>query len=262
MLPTPPLLRLSAALSLAPACVLPLDPLTGVEVAWTLREREASDGDAARRLRTCAGAGVEGVVLHVEDRGDPARARTFEFACPSGDQPPDELAVAAARIFLDLRPGDYTLRFTATGSFGAAESVHELTVEERGVDLLSPDLAPELVPLALTLALAPATCAQLRLRLRLADPAAALHAHADADADAPPPGLYRAGLTSDRGLSLGGAAHPCADPELLGLHTFEVDPGDYRLEIELDEARCEVPLRAAPGWPPLALDLENPPCDG
>ena len=260
MLRTPPLLRLSAALLLAPACVLPLDPLTGVEIAWTLREREASDGDAARRLRTCAGAGVDEVVLHVEDRGDPARARTLEFACPSGDQPPDELAVTAARIFLDLRPGDYTLRFTASGPLGAAEDVHELTVEERGVGLLSPDLAPDLVPLALDLALAPAACAHLRLHLRLADPAAALHA--DADADTPPPALYRAGLTSDRGLSLGGAAHPCADPELLGRHTFAVDPGDYRLEIEVDEARCEVPLRVLPGRPPLALDLENPPCDG
>ncbi len=247
----------TAALALAAlaGCVLPLDPLTGIEIAWTFEEREASDGDAARRLRTCAGAGIDAVTVVVEDRADPARIRTFEHACDDGDQPPDALATAAARIFLDLRAGEYTVSLRATGDAGTVTVEREVTVDERGVGLESFDLAPPLRPFTLDLHL-PAPCTALSLRLVYADPATALHPAGDATPD-----LYRANLQSDRGLTLAGDAHACGDPALPGLHTFRVEPNAYRLEVTVDDAPCALPLDLGDAHA-LVLDLEKLACDG
>ncbi|MBK8266642.1 MAG: hypothetical protein IPK80_35625 [Nannocystis sp.] len=255
-------LRMSAlgVVAAGAACVLPLDPLTGVEIAWTLRERDASDGEGERRLRSCAGARLDEVELHVRDLDDPARARAFTFDCEEGAQTPEELTAAAARVFLDLRPGAYELTVTARGrSPGVGLMLAQpLEIDERGVTLTALELAPALVPFEITLEIAqPPACASFRARLLYDSPQAALVLAEGAAI----PALYRAGLRSDRGLDLGGGEQSCADLEA-GTHRLLLDPGAYFLAVELDGRTCEIPIEAGGAQSELVLALEKLPCAG
>lgn len=269
--------RVGATLIPALACVLPTDPVTGLEVIWSLTEQEASDGDDARRPRTCAGARLERVSVRLRDEGDPERARTFAYACEVGYQTADEIATLPSPVFFDLRPGDYSLKATANGPAGPIVVETTLRVGEAGVARATLDLSPPLAPWTLALAGADA-CVDLQLALRYAEAADDL---ADPGGGGPPDAgqgegseggegsaadaddaLYRVALTSDRGLVLGGAPTACAEA-LAGAHAFLVDPGRYDLEVVVDGRRCLLPLEITAASPGVTLlDLAKLPCDG
>jgi hypothetical protein len=241
---------------LGPACVLPAGGATGVELTWTAREANEADGPDARQMRTCDGAGLSGVTVRVIDAGDPERDRLFAYACEAGNMSPAARAVETPEIFLDLRPGTYHLtasgradddELRATGAgLGEVES-HAITVI---------DLELGRVPQPLDLALAGA-CGELVAALSYADPAADLFL----DDDDPPPAVYRRGLRSDRGLRLGGQAQACAG--LQGAHRVaDVDPGRYRLDLVIDGRTCSRAVTIEDSPVQIALDLENPACDG
>ncbi|MCY0994153.1 hypothetical protein OV203_43895 [Nannocystis sp. ILAH1] len=241
---------------LGPACVLPAGGATGLELTWTAREANAVDGPEARRVRTCEGAGLSGVTVRVIDAGDPARDRVFAYACETGNMSPAARAVEAAEIFLDLRPGTYAL--TASGR--AAEEVPLVAAaavgEVESHAITAVDLELERAPQPLDLALTGA-CSDLVVALRYADPAADLFL---AEADEPP-ALYRQNLSSDRGLRLGGQEQACAG--LQGAHRVaDVDPGRYRLDLEIDGRSCSQAVTIEDSPVLVALDLENPACDG
>lgn len=240
------------------ACVLPRGGATGVEVTWTLREANAVDGPEARRLRTCAGAGVARVELRVEDAGDPAREARFTHGCAAGNPSPAARASEAPEIFLDLRPGGYELAAAALADGGVALAEADLAVEldSHEVTALDIGLTRPTRPLALELAGA-ASCQVLRATLRYADPAADLFP----DAEDPPP-VYRAALQSDRGLRLGGQEQACAAAGG-GTHLVpDIDPGRYVLDLEVDGRRCSLAVTVEDSPTTRAVDLEKPACGG
>lgn len=243
------------------ACVLPTDPVTGLEVIWSLEEQEASDGDEARRPRTCAGARLEQVRIQLVDEADPGRARTFAYACAVGYQTADEIATLPSPVFFDLRPGDYALTATALGPAGPTAAAATIRVGEAGVARATLDLSPALVPWILGLTSADA-CASVELALKYAEAEEDLaDGDTDAGADAAD-ALYRGGLTSDRGLVASGAPIACADLAA-GPHAFLVDPGRYDLEVVVDGRRCLLPLEITAAGPvETPLDLAKLPCDG
>lgn len=253
--PRPDLL---VALLASSGCVLPAGGASGVEVTWSLREGNAVDGDDARRLRTCAGAGVDRVIVAAGDTADTARQRTDEHACAAGNPPPTARATEVPEIFLDLRAGRYALAATAidAGDRPRASATTVVAVEQHAILAVDISLGRPLQPLELTLA-AP-TCDRLTAALRYADPAADLHLD---DPDAPP-AVYRAALASDRGLGLGGVEQPCAGVPG-GLHRVaDLDPGRYVLDLAVDGRTCELPVVVEDSPVQLALDLEKPACGG
>lgn len=255
MLRPRPELRIAAA-CLPLACVLPAGGATGVELTWTLREANAVDGDDARRLRSCAGAGLDRVVLAVADTGDPARRREFTRDCASGNPSPSARATEVPEIFLDLRAGDYELVATAVdaGDAPRAAAAAAATVELRGVTPVDLELVRPLQPLELDLT---GACTDtLTAALRYAAPDADLFLD-----DVPaPPTVYRRLLASDRALLLGGAPQPCAAVPP-GLHTVpDLDPGRYVLDLEIDGRPCAIPVTLEDSPVRIALDLEKPAC--
>jgi hypothetical protein len=241
-------------LTLALACVLPYGGATGVEVRWSLREVNAADGDDARRLRTCAGAGLSQVEVEVVDADDPGRAAAFAHACSAGNPPPAARATEPAEIFIDLRAGAYDVTATALAAGGTVLAGAAIEVEAHAIATLDLELARPPRPLELELT---GACTTLTAALRYADPAADLYLD---DPDAPP-AVYRQQLRSDRDLRLGGqTGQPCAG--LVGLHRVVVDPGRYLLELAVDGRACKIPLAVEDSPVRLALDLENPACGG
>lgn len=241
-------------LTLALACVLPYGGATGVEVRWTVREQNAADGEGARRLRTCAGAGLSRVDVAVSDGDDPERAAVFAHACSAGNPPPDARATEPAEIFIDLRAGAYDITATAPTAGEAVLGGAAIEVEAHAITALDLELALPARTLELELS---GACTTLTAALRYADPAADLYLD---DPDAPP-AVYRQQLRSDGDLRLGGlAAQPCAG--LAGLHRVEVDPGRYLLDLVVDGRACKIPVAVEDSPVRLALDLENPACGG
>lgn len=239
-------------------CVLPTGGASGVEVTWSLREANAVDGDAARRLRTCAGAGVGRVILAAEDAADATRQRADPHDCAAGNPPPAVRATEVPEIFLSLRAGSYALTATAVDAADQprASAAAGAEVEQHAIVAVDLELARPLQPLELDLA-AP-TCDRLTATLRYADPAADLYL----DDPAAPPAVYRAALASDRGLGLGGQEQPCAGLSG-GLHRVaDVDPGRYVLDLAVDGRTCAVPVVVEDSPVRLALDLEKPACGG
>ncbi|HEY8378972.1 MAG TPA: hypothetical protein VIK91_20915, partial [Nannocystis sp.] len=241
---------------LGQACVLPAGGATGVEITWTARETNDVDGPAARRLRTCAGVGLAEVAVRVVDRDDPARDRTFHHPCARGNLSPEARAVEPPEVFLDLRAGSYDISASGRDSESdeRATAAAAVDVEPHVVAAVDLELAPPPQPLDLTLS---GTCGQLTAALRYADPAADLFL----DDPAAPPTVYREALASDRGLRLGGQPGPCAG--LAGVHRVEgLDFGRYRLDLDIDGRRCTIAVTVEDSPVALAVDLENPACDG
>ncbi|MDC0718804.1 hypothetical protein [Nannocystis bainbridge] len=241
---------------LGPACVLPAGGATGLELTWSAREVNAVDGPEARRARTCLGTGLSRVAVQVVDAADPARDRVFAYACEAGNISPAARTVETPEIFLDLRAGTYDLtasgRATDDAPLAIALAVGE--VESHAITLVDLELQrpPQQLDLALT-----GACGDLTVALRYADPAADLFL---AEGDEPP-ALYRQALASDRGLRLGGQSQPCTG--LAGAHRVQgLDPGRYRLDLEIDGRTCSRALAIEDSPVQIALDLENPACDG
>jgi hypothetical protein len=239
-----------------PACVLPSGGASGLEVTWTAREANAVDGDEARRLRTCAGAGLTRVGIRVIDADDPARERVFNYGCEAGNMSPTTRAVEAPEIFLDLRAGTYALTASGRAAEDGVRATATTVAEVEKHAIVAVDLELERAPQPLDLELSGA-CGELVAALHYADPAADLFIPDGDD----PPSLYRQALASDRGLRLGGQAHACAGLE--GLHRVPgVDPGRYRLDLLIDGHTCSRAVIVEDSPVQLALDLENPACDG
>lgn len=249
--PRPRLLALTALLGLA--CVLPSGGATGLEVTWSLRERNAVDGSDARRLRTCAGAGVDHVGLRLTDADDPARSALFTYPCPRGNPSPELRAREAPEIFLDLRGGRYDLAASALSETDAVLVGHDerAEVDLHAITAIDLELAREAQILTLELA---GACERVALTLRYASPAADLH-------DPEGASVYRDALVSDRGLRLGGQEQAC--PGLGGTHRVpDLDPGRYLLDLTADGRRCQIPLLVEDSPLDLAVDLEKPACGG
>jgi hypothetical protein len=249
----------------AAACVFPADSPTGIEFSWAFLERDASDGDEARRIMTCKGPGVETVAVSVVDVDEPQRFGTFRFPCEDGFQTSDELARRASDAFLELDGGEYDVVLTSEHP-----GAHPETLAVRTVDVLARAVTLELwelslEPIAWTVELTNTTsCTELSLGLYYADPQGAL-GEAPLDDDGEPiPVLYRERLASDRGLGVGDVVTACA--ELEGDHRFVgVDRGTYRLEVEVDGTRCAIELELtapAPGGrdPSTTIDVAALPC--
>lgn len=271
-------LMLSLALGLAlglSACVLPRDPLTGIEVSWSLREREASDigkgegeGEGeiadkadALRLRTCTGSLLRRVEFLIEDEEGSSRTATFSYACELGYQTPDEFASLPPDIYVDLRPGDYHLVTRATSEFDGAtfETEQDLEVDEFGVTRVVVDLGPALAPWQLDTS-GGLGCDFASATLSYAEPGEDLATPPEATATS---ARYREGLVSDGGLSLplNGEMLACDGPWAQDQH-FKLDPGRYILTIEADDRLCAIPIVVPFAGLKTTLDLAKLPCDG
>jgi len=247
----------------ATACALPQDRLTGLELSWSMLEREASDGDASLRLRTCAGALVRRVELTVEDVNDPTRASTLTYGCEVGYQTAEELASLNSNVFVDLRPGEYRLFTRASSDVddGSYELEETLAVGERELLKLDVDLSPPLAPWELRLA-GGESCTVAAAHLTYAEPGDDL---LDPDGEVATTARYREALVGDQDLALSGAEIACDGPWAVD-QRFEVDPGRYILNLVIDgpvdRRSCAIPIIIPFSGLTTTLDLAKLPCDG
>lgn len=269
MLHAPRLLCLAA---LAAACALPNDPLSGIEVSWSLTEREASDGEDALRLRTCPGSLLRRIELTIEDLADDSRHRTFTFACETGFQTKNQLATLPSNVYVDLREGSYRVTVRALSERGdddyEVEIDDALEVGASGVARLHVDLSPALAPWELVLR-GGESCEVAAGGLRYLDPADDL-LDADEDEDATS-ALYRASLVGEAfgegadeaspGLALDGADHLCTGAWGFS-QRFAVDPGRYVLDVTVDGESCAIPIEIPFAGATTTLDLAKLPCAG
>lgn len=235
--------------------MFPSDVATGIEFSWQFVEADASNGDDARRVLSCAGAEVETIAAEILDLGDPGRRGVFRFDCDDGFQTASELARTASEAFVELYPREYetTLRVDDVG-----ESLGSRTVKVLGRAATLELWEFTRAPVQWSLTLQGEACAEVTLALYYADPAAALaEPPMDEDGDATDV-LYRSALVSDRGLGVGGVPAACAG--VAGAHVFAgIDRGSYRLEVTVDGASCALQLDLDEGVA-TTLDLDALPC--
>ncbi len=260
-------LALGLALALS-TCVLPQDPLTGIEISWSLRERETSDiggGEneiidetSTLRLRTCTGSLLRRVELLLEDDDGPDRAATFSYACELGYQTPDEFASLPSNIYVDLRPGHYRLVTRATSEFDGAtfETERDLEVGELGVTRVVVDLGPALAPWQLNTG-GGLGCSFASATLSYAEPGDDLATPPEPTATS---ARYREGLIGDAGLPLNGEMIACDGPWAQE-QRFNLDPGRYILTIEADDRLCAIAIVVPFAGLKTTLDLAKLPCD-
>lgn len=229
------------ATAIASACVYPSDNPTGIEFSWLFKEREASDGEEGRRVRTCEGVRAETMGAEISDTTAPDRHGVFRFACDDGFQTANDLARTASEAFVELHPRDYEVTLAIDD-----EGDHEV-LAQRTVDVLARAVTLELwelgrAPITWTIDLQHAdACGDVGVALYYDDPVRDLAEPALDDDGAAIPQLYRTTLRSDRGLDLVGELGSCE--ARAGLHRFEgVDAGRYRLERTVDGASCSVVL--------------------
>lgn len=246
-------------------CVYPATEPTGIELSWRFLEHNEADGEDARRVRSCAGADTEQVAVEITDQADPRRSSIFRFDCAEGYQTTVDLQTEASDAFVRLNPGTYTMAISAVDDANNAPVAEQLqsrevTIEERGVTVAPWELSRAPVPWSLELTGLDA-CGGVTLALHYGAPERDLPDHVPDEEDSPR--LYRAALTSDRGLAVGGQTTACS-ADLAGTHRFDaMDRGEYRLEITVDGRRCPLPvdLRIPQGGG-NTIDLAKLPCDG
>ena len=223
--------RMLALLSaLAAACVFPTDEPTGVELSWRFYEGNGVDGKDAQRLRTCVGVGIDTLTFALVDEGNPDRRGTFEFGCSVGYQTPDQYQTEASDAFIPLHGGTYDVDVVARGPDREQDvSMRTADVQSKGSTSESLDLGLDPVDWSFDLE-GLGACQQLGLVLRYADPANDLAQPPMDDNGNVPNVVYRKGLTTDEGLSLGGDSVVCSG-DIAGLHTVsQLDIGAYVLE--------------------------------
>jgi hypothetical protein len=246
----------------AAACVYPGQEPTGLELSWRFVEDNLADGEEALRVRTCEGAEVSRVDVKIVDLDDEERAETFEFDCAIGYQTVEQFQTSASDAYIRLDSGDYSLALTAVAPDGATEllaqsevdvSGRQITVEPQVLRRATFDWTIELVSTD--------ACAELSLAVFHDDPAAAL-ADFDEDAEDPTATRYRAGLATDRGIAVSGEPVACS-AELAGTHLVaDVDPGTYRLDVEVDGTACAIRLDLDAAHSTTTVDLAALPCNG
>ncbi|MEM6289746.1 MAG: hypothetical protein AAGA54_00730 [Myxococcota bacterium] len=251
-----------------PACILPADEPTGMELSWRLQEVNTLDGEEAQRLRSCPGGFVDELVFWITDANDVSRSETFRYDCGVGYQTPSEFSTEASDAFVELRPREYDVIVDLVGEIPGTDGELEIRrVRTLSVDVLSRsitlqdfDFGLEPVTYALTLE-GVQSCDQATFSLRYADAEDAL-AEPPREADGGVlPLLYREAFVTNEGLSMAGAPTVCAD--LVTEHVLEeLDPGAYVLTIEVDGTSCDVDLIAGQRGGEGVIDLANLPCDG
>lgn len=266
------------AVAVTSACVFPADEPTGVELSWRFVEVNEIDGADTNRIRTCDGAEVDEVVFEITDSDDASRSDEFVFDCETGFQTAEQFQTQASDVFIPLRSGGYEVVVTARLDDGQTEVLLEDTFDvlSRALTVESLDLARATVdwPLAIVGA---QSCQSLSLSLFYADPEQQLADGAgagtggedgegtggDTDGGDEPMHnvLYRETLRSDRGVSLAGEPVECS-AELDGVHLVPgVDPGQYRLLVQVDETSCARSVDIEPDAMAV-IDLANLSCDG
>ena len=267
------------AAGIASSCVFPADEPTGVELSWRFVEVNEIDGADTNRIRTCDGAEVDEVVFEITDSDDASRSEDFVFDCETGFQTAEQFQTQASDVFIPLRSGGYEVVVTARLDDGQTEVLLEDTFDvlSRALTVQSLDLARATVDWPLTLVGAQ-SCQNLSLSLFYADPEQQLADGAGAGTggddgedtdggdtdggDEPTQNLlYRETLRTDRGVSLAGEPVECS-AELDGVHLVPgVDPGKYRLLMQVDETSCARSVDIEPEAMAV-IDLANLSCDG
>ncbi len=239
-------------------CVYPADDPTGIEASWLFVEVNEADGADSRRARTCEGAGVERVDLHIVDVDTPIRQGSFRYPCEAGFQTPAQFATQASDVFIELHPGDYDLEIRS--ETGELLAMRTLDVLSRGLTVETFDLRRDPVEWTLDLAGLDA-CETFSLTLSYADPQATLATPPrDDQGEIVESVVYRTMLSTDRELSVGGEATAC-DPALAGAHRVQtVDRGAYRLEIVVDDRVCTTTILIDGEAPQTVVDLASLPC--
>jgi hypothetical protein len=244
---------------LSSACVFPSDEPTGMELSWLFVEVNDADGEEGHRARTCVGSHAEQVAAHIDDADDVERRGTFRFPCDAGFQTANDAAVEASDAFVQLHPGDYetTLLIETPGEADEILSARTVEVLSRAATLELWELSRE--PVAWRLVITGAEeCTQTSLALFFDAPEEALADPPLDEEGEPTPVLYREMLETDRGLGLAGAVSSCADAA--GEHLIDqMDRGDYRLEITVDDVTCPFSFGIDPGTITM-LDLGALPC--
>lgn len=242
------------------ACVFPTDEPTGIEFSWLFLERNAADGDDARRILTCVGAAADRIAAHVADVDTPQRQGTFRYGCDEGFQTAEDAQLEASGAFVQLHPGDYdvSLAIETPGADDELLAAHTVEVLSRAATLEMWEL--QRAPVTWTLVLGGADeCSDVGVALYYDAPADAL-ADPPLDEDGEPVAdvLYREMVASDRGLGLAGSSLAC--DAAAGSHVFtDVDRGEYRLDITVDGVTCPFALSIAAATT-TTLDLGALPC--
>lgn len=261
-------LALLVTMLAAGGCVYPTTEPTGVELSWRFVEHDV-EGEAEGeepRVRSCEGASAEQIAFEIADLDDPRRHGIMRFDCTTGFQTGIELQTSASDAFVRLHPGAYAFEVLVIDDAANAQDFEVVT--EREVEVSEREVTVELwelrrAPVTWTLELRGGeACERLALSLVYAAPEVDLPDEVPLEEEDPPL-LYRSGLRSDRELPVGGQELACG-AGLDGVHRFEgVDRGDYRLELDVDGRRCEVPvdLRGRDGATSV-IDLASPACDG
>jgi hypothetical protein len=242
-------------------CVYPADDPTGLELSWRFFEANDADGEDGRRVRTCSGMRVTIIEVEIEDLDAPRRRARFDFDCTEGYQTQAQFQTRASDAFVPLHSGDYGVSLRARSADSTQLlATREIDVLDRGLTVELFELVPEPVTWELLLD-GLETCDEFSIGLLHADPVASLaHPPRNEDGEVEPT-LYRASLTTDRGLALSAETTACSD-ELAGEHVVEaMDRGIYRLEVTVDGRRCafEIPVD---GDARTMIDLDRLPCDG
>ncbi len=269
--------RWPALALLTSACALPGYDASGLELSWYLVETNLADGETGLRLRTCEGSLVSHVIVEVRDLDDETRERRFESTCEEGYRTPSDFFVSSSPVFIDLRPGRYSVALEAWDDTGPEASDGTATLVTRGelelrlegseATALPFEITPAPVDLELDVA-GLDSCGEVSMRVMVPVPGLAFaepEAGEDDEAVA-----YRDGLSDGAGWRLDGEARTCDGLEP-GVHRFPaLDRGEYLLRVRVDGgATCDLPLRLdlgddgtneTAGTVSLALDLANLPC--
>jgi hypothetical protein len=234
-----------------------------MELSWRFVETNLADGDEGRRVRTCDGAGIGELDFHIQDQDDEARQGRFSFACADGFQTAVEFQRETSGAFIELHPSAYGVQVVMRGQYEQAFDPRDVQVSSSALALESFDLAMAPVTWSLTFANVDA-CSTVSLVLAYALPADDLADAAETEEGDEPPAnlLYRQALATNRGTSLAGGPSPC-DVTLEGEHLVEtLDPGRYRLVLDVDGSSCNVPIDVWSTNINTTLDLANLPCAG
>lgn len=244
-------------------CVFPADDATGLELSWRFLEVNEDDGEGTARLRSCQGAGADRVVFEIQDTDDAARQGSFDYPCSGGFQTPAEFSTEASDAFIDLNPGNYTVIVNIIGPDETQQiRSFETDILSRSPTTQGLDLAFETVTWTLTIE-GTDTCTEAAVQVHYLDPELDLATPERDEQGTARDVVYRAGLRSDRALSLGGEAGACAD--LAGDHTVTgIDQGQYRLVWVVDGQPCEMEPQVALGsmGANTVIDLANLGCGG
>lgn len=251
-------LILGSLVLVAESCVLPASNATGIEFSWRFVEANTVDDEGEPRTRTCAGSHVDVITIDVQDINDPMRFGQFSIACDAGLSLEGEERAALSDAYLELKDGIYQIDVSVipTEAF-MGEYATQRMINVSGNQLTEYDLTFTRRPIQWTLHVIDAACDQAALTLVYDDPLLDL-LEPPADAESTDI-LYRQNLTTQAGLSLAG--QPIACDAWAGTHRVDnIDPGIYRLLVDIDGQLCEQAVTIDRNNPSTELDVSALDC--